>query len=245
MAGVVAALTGSNVMAQPGGGGGNAAELLQQMAADMQQRISQADPAQLQDLASRFNPQFGQMDPSQFQQMVGQFQQRVQNFTEMDPSQLQQMMEQWQQGQGVDPTQLRQGNVASLREQLGITNDVEWNLVNERIQKVQEAQRVVQNDSGTRAGLLAMNLSGNVANRLQGQGSALQALAARSTPPAEAGTLQKAVTNHSPDEETRTAIDRLNELRKTHRDALRDAQTALRLLLTVKQEAVATVNGLL
>ena len=64
------------------------------MAADFQQRLSQADPAQLQQLAARFQPEIGQMDPAEFQQRLAQ------NLGNLDPAQFQER------------------RVASLRQQL-------------------------------------------------------------------------------------------------------------------------------
>ncbi len=254
-------LWSGSVLAQPqpagGGGGGIDAAALQQMAAEFQQRISQMDPAQLQQLAGRLNPAFSQMDPAEFQQMVGQFQTRIQQFQDrvgqMDPAQLQQMVEGFQQrmgGFGFGATGFSPRRLARLREQMEITDDAEWKVVEGLIQKVVEAQQSIQTE--VPRGIMSLNLGTNsvadILSRFQtpqtGQnGGQSRAGFLRTSP--EGDALRKAVQERAAPAEVKAALDKLAVARKEHRAALEKAQAELRKVLTVKQEAVATVNGLL
>ena len=106
---------------------------------------------------------FKNMDPQQIQNMVQMFQnmdpQMLQNmrqqFMNMDPQQQQDMIQQFQ---SMDPQQMQtaiQDRVnGSIREQLGVTNDDEWSLIQERINAVSKARAAVMADGGgiTRGG---------------------------------------------------------------------------------------------
>jgi hypothetical protein len=257
---VVTALNVCQVMAQGlGGGGGNLdASQIQQRIAQFQERVANADPAQLQQFAAQFAPGLGQMDPTQFQQMVDQWQQGMSQVTQMDPSQLQDMVQQFQQGLqqalgNADPAaaqQFQQRRTASLREQLGITDDVEWSAVDALIQKVIAAQQVVQSEQpATTAAFNVRNGSAAaLLNQFQGMranqnGRQPQAGVTRTSPETEA--VNAAIANRASDADMTTALAKLVESHKAHKAALEKAQADLRSVLTVKQEAVATVNGLL
>lgn len=250
LASVVACLAGTSLMAQDNGGGNFDPAQIQQRIARFQQNIAQMDPAQMQEFAAQFRPEVAQMDPAQFQQMAQQFQAAV---AQVDPAAMQQMAQQFQQqfGQNFDPSQLQQQQTATLREQLGITDDVEWSIVDALVQKVMEAQRAVQADQSR--GVTALNLGTNsIANLVsrfqqtrgnQNGGRAALTGVARTTP--EADTVRQAIANNAPQDEMKADVLKLLEVRKAHKDALEKAQANLRSVLTVKQEAVATVNGLL
>jgi hypothetical protein len=245
-------------MAQGAAGGNFDPAQIQQRIAQFQDRVAQADPAQLQQFAAQFAPGLSQMDPAQFQQMVDQWQQNMSQVTQMDPSQFQDMVQQFQQGLqqalgNADPAaaqQLQQRRTASLREQLGITDDVEWSAVDALIQKVIAAQQVVQSEEP--AGTTAFNVgNGSVAalvNRVQGMqanqnGRQPRAGVTRTSPETEA--VNTAIASRVSDQDMTAALAKLVESHKAHKAALEKAQADLRSVLTVKQEAVATVNGLL
>jgi hypothetical protein len=231
-------LSGIRLAAQAPGGGNIDPAQLQQRIAQAQQRMAQMDPAQLQQMVGQFLPGIGQMDPAQFQQMAAQWQQGVAQFQQrvgqVDPAQLQQRIAQLQQRVGqVDPTQLQQQRTADLREQFQITDDVDWSVIEALIQKVVDAQRVVQGDA----------LGGMMGLGNQNGGLQLRAGLARQSP--EADAVRKAVQDTAPNEEIQAALTKLQEARKAHLAALEKAQADLRKVLTLRQEAIATVNGLL
>jgi hypothetical protein len=250
---IVACLVGTRLVAQNFGGGNFDPSQLQQMAAQFQERIAQIDPAQLQQMAARFQERISQIDPAQLQQMADQVQQTI---SQMDPEMLQQMADQWQQmagdfGGNFDLSQLQGQRAASLREQLGIADDAEWSAVEALIKKVMDAKQAVQADQPRNA--VGLNLGAtsitdliNRAQRPQGsQNGALQRRTSLTKTSPEAETVRKAIDGKSSDEETKAALVKLMEARKAREAALEKAQLDLRTVLTLRQEAVATLNGLL
>ena len=65
------------------------------------------------------------------------------------------------------------------------------------------------------------------------------------TPSPEAEALQKAIDSKASKAETKAAMDKFLASRKAKEADLEKAQAALRELLTPRQEAIATLNGLL
>lgn len=65
------------------------------------------------------------------------------------------------------------------------------------------------------------------------------------TPSPEAEALQKALDAKASSAELKTALARYADSRKTKQAALEQAQAELRKVLTVRQEAIASLNGLL
>src|SRR5258708_5064515 len=81
----------------------------------------------------------GGMDPQQMQTMLQQFQNMLQSFQNMDPQQMQNAM--------------RQRVTNSLREQMGVTNDADWSVIEEKINAVTKARAAVMADGGGMPGL--------------------------------------------------------------------------------------------
>jgi hypothetical protein len=61
----------------------------------------------------------------------------------------------------------------------------------------------------------------------------------------ELDALRTAVTDNMPDAEIKARLDRLREVRKQNEAKLAKAQEDLRAVLTVRQEAMAVMTGLL
>jgi hypothetical protein len=240
-------LTGAGAWAQNPGEGFDPARF-QQMISDFQQRVAQADPAQLQEAAARLRPEFGQMDPAQFQQMVERFQQGVSQFQERvaqtDPAEMKNAMDQFRQrlAQRLDPAQMRQRWAASIREQMEITDDAEWNAINALILKVMEAQQAIQSEAPR---FMALGLGTNALSGIMGRLAASPSLPEALKPSPEGETLRKAVQEKAADSDLKAALKSMSELRKTHQAALEKAQADLRTVLTIRQEAVAALSGLL
>jgi DNA-binding NarL/FixJ family response regulator len=64
-------------------------------------------------------------------------------------------------------------------------------------------------------------------------------------PSPEADALQKAIDSKASKAEMKTALDKYVASRKVKQAELEKAQASLRELLTPRQEAIATLNGLL
>ena len=199
---------------------------LLQQAQNMQQMFQNMDPQQMQNLRQ----QFSGLDPQQQMEMM-------QQFTSMEPQQQQDML---QQLGNMDPQQmqnaLRQRANGSLRELLGVTNDAEWLLIEEKINAVTKAQAAVAADGGgtTRQGGLRGNFGGARAGRLQ-------AASGRLSPEAQA--LQQAVAANAPADQLKELVAKLRAAHQAKQDTLVKAQEDLRSLLTIRQEAIALLRG--
>jgi hypothetical protein len=130
-----------------------------------------------------------------------------------------------------DPAQMQQQMTDRIREQLGVTDDAEWNLILERVNKVQELQRSTPRGGGLAA--FGGGGGGGRGGRAAGQGNA------------ELQALNQAITDKLPDAEIKSRLERLREVRKQSEEALTKAQEDLRAVLSVRQEAVAVMAGLL
>jgi hypothetical protein len=215
--------SGIKLVAQDAGGGNLDPAQIQQRIAQYQQwhaQMLQTDPAQLQQMASQFLPGIANMDPAQFQQLAQQWQQGIDQF--------QQRVAQ------ANPAQIQPQRTVDLRELLQVTDDAEWSVVEALIQKVTAAQRVIQGD----------HVSG-----VMGQGSQIgrlqfgAAFATKTSP--ETDAVGKAIQSNASKQEIQAALTQLVEARKAHVAALEKAQAELRKVLTLRQEAIATLYDLL
>lgn len=137
-----------------------------------------------------------------------------------------------------DPAQFQQRMLNNVRERLAFSNDTEWAAVQPLVQKVMDLRR----DMGS--GARGMGLGGGGTNSpLENGRSGRRAFAG--TPSPEADALQKTVENNAPAAQIKDAMERYRAARKEKEAKLADAQETLRKVLTVRQEAQATLLGLL
>jgi len=137
-----------------------------------------------------------------------------------------------------DPAQMRERMMTRLKDQMEITDDAEWKAIQPLIDKVLEARMASANGMGR--GLFGPQ------RRPGGDNTTDQRRGMFGQPPsAEAEALQKAIDAKASNAELKAAIAKYNESRKTKQADLEKAQADLRKVLTVRQEAVATLNGLL
>lgn len=149
-----------------------------------------------------------------------------------------------QRGQGgpgggnFDPAQMQQRMMDRYKEQLEITDDGEWKALQPLVQKVMEARMASFSGRGMfgrgqRPGGDTNNQDNN--NRRGGFGQ----------PSPEAEALQKAIDSKASSAELKAAMAKYVDSRKAKQAELEAAQAALRKVLTVRQEAIATASGLL
>ena len=142
----------------------------------------------------------------------------------------------------IDPSQFRQRMMDRVKEQMEITDDTEWKAIEPLVQKVMEARMASM--SGMGRGMFGggpRRGGGDNAQADQGQrrGPFGQA------PSAEAEALQKAIDAKAPKAELKAALTKYVESRKAKQAELEKAQDDLRKVLTARQEAIATLDGLL
>ena len=133
-----------------------------------------------------------------------------------------------------DPAQMQQRIMDNIRDQLNFTNDTDWSAVQPLVQKVMDARRDV--GFGGMARLFRGNRSGGDNNRRGG-------MFGQTSPEEEA--LQKAIDEDAPAAQVKDLLAKYQASQKVKQDKLLQAQTDLRAVLTTKQEAQATLLGLL
>jgi hypothetical protein len=158
-------------------------------------------------------------------------------------------------GGNFDPAQMQQQIQQMLmdnyRSQLEVTNDDEWVVIRPRVQKVLDARTDI--GIGGSTGLMGMFGGGRRGgNAMQGGGQAgggrrgFGALGGLfGTPGPEEQALQTAIDANTPSAALKTALERFNNARKAKQAKLEAAQAELRQVLSVRQEAIASVSGLL
>lgn len=140
-------------------------------------------------------------------------------------------------GGNFDPAQFQQRRLERLHEQMGVTNDAEWNVIQARAQKVFDAQMALGGFRGRGGGRPGGNAdNGGGGGRRGGFGG---------PPSPELESLQNAIQNNAPTDQIKDAMEKLRNARKAKEAALTKAQDDLKAILTVKQEAVAVANGLI
>ena len=143
-------------------------------------------------------------------------------------------------GGNFDPAQMQQRMMDNVREQLGYTNDTEWSAVQPMIQKVMDARRDVGFPGGRMFGGRNRNGQGGGQG---GQGGGRGGFGPQPSPEAEA--LQKAIDDNAPAAQVKASLAKYVASQKAKQAKLVEAQENLRKVLTVKQEAQATLLGLL
>lgn len=123
-------------------------------------------------------------------------------------------------------TEVKERISSRLRERLEVTDDAEWAVISERITRIEELRRA------TASGPLAALDRAKRSARGENGG-------------AEREALRSAVTDRLPDAEIRSRLARLGEAQKRDAAKLAQAQEDLRAVLTVRQEAIAVMFGLL
>lgn len=141
------------------------------------------------------------------------------DFANMDPQQMQAMMQKM--------------ILSNLRDQLAVTNDAEWGVLEGRLTKVMKLRMEVVMSS--MAGGLRSGNMGPMAARF----AEMYPLGP------EAAALDKAVKNSASSAEIKSALAKMLEARKRKQAELDSAQSDLRQLLTLRQESRLVLDGLL
>ena len=123
-----------------------------------------------------------------------------------------------------------------MREQFGVTDDAEWALISERLAKVSEIRRSAGGGMGR---------GGPPGGGPGGPGGGGNRPTRGSSGNPEQDALRAAITDKLPDAEIKSRLDRLREVRRQNEAKLTRAQEELRAVLSVRQEAVAVMFGLL
>jgi Beta-propeller domains of methanol dehydrogenase type len=153
---------------------------------------------------------------------------------------------------GFDPAraqEFQQRRMDRLKEELEVKDD-EWAALQPLIQKVMDAQRAVMADRiggfmrGGRGGGGGDTAGGGGDNggRRRGGGGGFGGFG---EPSPEAEALQKAIESKASNSEMKAALAKYQESRKTKQADLETAQANLKKVLSVRQEAILTAQGVL
>jgi len=136
-----------------------------------------------------------------------------------------------------DPAQFQQRMMERTRENLEVKDDTEWKALEPLVQKVMDARRES----------FAMG-RGMFGGGRRGGGGGDQGGGGRGgfgQPSAESEALTRAIEGKASNSELKAALAKYVEARKAKQAELEKAQAELRKVLSLRQEAIATSEGLL
>ena len=139
---------------------------------------------------------------------------------------------------GGDPAEFQKRMMERVREQLEVTSDDEWKVIEPRVTKVMEARR----DASMGGGFGRGGRGGPGGGGDQG-GGGRSPFGGEPSPEAEA--LKKAVEAKAPAEEIKAKLAKFREAKKAKEAVLAKAQDELKKVLSLRQEATAVMSGLL
>ena len=148
-------------------------------------------------------------------------------------------------GGNFDPAQFQQRMMDRTMEILEVTDDTERKALEPLVQKVMDAR--MASFSGMGRGMFGGRGGRggqNGGNQDQANGNTRRGPFG-GTPMPEADTLQKAIDSKASKADMKAALEKYAEARKAKQAELEKAQADLRKVLTLRQEALATLNGLL
>jgi hypothetical protein len=135
-----------------------------------------------------------------------------------------------------DPAQFRERMMERVKEQLEVTDEAEWKVIQPLVEKVMDARM-----SGM--GGMGRGMFGGPRGGGNNNDPAARRGPPGQTPSPESETLQKAVDGKASNAELKTAMAKVVEARKVKQAELEKSQADLRKVLSVRQEAIATLNG--
>lgn len=144
----------------------------------------------------------------------------------------------------MDPAQRQQFMLNRIKDNLGFTNDTDWNAVQPLVQKVVDAQTAARSNMG---GMFRNRRNNNNGDNGGGNGGGNNGGGRGGffgTPSPEAQALQSALDNNAPDAQVKDLLAKYQASQKAKQDALKQAQENLRAVLTPRQEAEASLMGL-
>jgi hypothetical protein len=137
-------------------------------------------------------------------------------------------------GGNFDPAQMQQRMLDRVQEQLGFTNDTEWDAVKPLVQKVMDARRDV--GFGGMGRMFGRNRGGQGGQGGQPGGGG-GGIFGQTSP--ELDALQKAIDDNAPSSQIKDLLAKYKAAQKGKQAKLEAAQADLKKVLTVKQEAQA------
>jgi len=138
-------------------------------------------------------------------------------------------------GGNFDPAQFQQQQLERYKEVLEVTSDTDWAAMVPLVQKVMDAQQAAMTGRGGRGG-------GGRGGRGGGGGGGF---GGQQQPNPERDALQAAIEANAPAAQIKDLLAKYQASEKAKQEKYLAAQADLRKVLSVRQEALATLNGLL
>ncbi len=142
-----------------------------------------------------------------------------------------------------DPARMQQFMMDRYKAILEVTDDAEWKAMQPLVQKVMDLRRETM-FGGMGRSMMGRGPRGGD-NPAPGDQSQQRRGGFGGAPNPEADALQKAIDSKASKAELKAALDKYLASRKAKQAALEQAQADLRKVLTTRQEALASINGLL
>ncbi|HWH68666.1 MAG TPA: hypothetical protein VNT26_04740 [Candidatus Sulfotelmatobacter sp.] len=136
-----------------------------------------------------------------------------------------------------DPAQFRERMMEMVKERLEVKEDEDWKAIQPLVQKVMDARMAAMGGMGR--SMFGGRRGGDSNNN--GDQQRRSPFGGQTMPEAEA--LQRAIDGKASNSEMKSAVAKLAEARKVKQAELERAQAELRKVLSVRQEAIATLNG--
>jgi len=149
-------------------------------------------------------------------------------------------------GGNFDPAQMKERALTNIKEQMGVTDDAEWKVLETAIGKVMDAR--MEAGAGTMGGMRNMMRRRNTDTNNADQAAPPQGGRNRGgfgAPSAESEDLQKAIDSKASADEIKAKLAKLRDANAAKEAKLTAAQEDLKKLLTSRQEAIAVLDGLL
>ena len=141
-----------------------------------------------------------------------------------------------------DPAQFRERMMERYREDLEVKDDTDWKALEPLISKVMDARMATFGGMGR--GMFGGGRRGGGDNNSDNNGGQRRGPFGQQ-PSAEAEQLQKAIDSKASNADLKAALAKYNAARKAKQAELEKAQSDLRAVLSVRQEAIASTMGLL
>jgi len=147
-----------------------------------------------------------------------------------------------QGGGNFDPAAMQQRMMDRVQQELGFTNDTDWDAVKPLVQKVMDARRDVGFGGAGRMMGGGRNRGGQGGQAGQPAGNTRPNPFGQTSP--EQDALQKALDDNAPASQIKDLLAKYKASQKAKQAKLEAAQADLKAVLTTKQEAQAVLLGL-
>lgn len=146
---------------------------------------------------------------------------------------------------GFDPAEMQKRMLERVKEQLEVTKDDEWAVLQPIVQKVFDARReqMAEGMGGMMRGFSRSRGGGDNNNGGGGSGDQNRRPSFFGERSAESQALDKAIESKASKKDLEAAMAKVRAAKKAKEAKVKEAQDNLRKVLSTRQEAIAVANG--